>query len=37
MNKAVAVRMGKTRFVFYVDPSRVEVDGVARGTDDARR
>ena len=34
VNKAVAVRMGKTRFVFYVDPSRVEVDGVARGTDD---
>ena len=34
VNKAVAVRMGKTRIVFYVDPSRVEVDGAALGADD---
>jgi hypothetical protein len=34
VNKAVAVRMGQTRVTFYVEPSRVEVDGAgvqARG------
>ncbi len=34
VNKAVAVRMGRTRIVFYVDPSRVEVDGMALGAID---
>jgi hypothetical protein len=36
VNKAVALRMGKTRIAFYVEPSRVEVDGVARAGDDQR-
>src|SRR5262249_34999939 len=32
---AVGVRMGQTRVTFYVEPSRMEVDGAARGVEDA--
>jgi hypothetical protein len=33
VNKAVLVRMGKTRVAFYVEPARVELDGVERSVE----
>lgn len=36
VNKALAVRMGKTRIEFYVEPSSVEVDGKTPKIDDGQ-
>jgi hypothetical protein len=36
VNKALAVQMGKTRVAFYVEPSRMEVDGAGHAIDDGQ-
>jgi hypothetical protein len=36
VNKAVALRMGKTRIAFYVEPARVEVNGATRAVENGQ-